>query len=184
MDCNRVINAFEIVLREVENVVDDLNKDGAGAFQKGDYESARGLIENATKITDFRSKVLALRKEWEDLFGTRIQRKPVSRKSNAKLQRGLRTPDNAFRRPILETLCELGGAGPMNKVLNGVAEKMETILNEFDRQHLLSEPHEIRWRNTAQWCRNSMVQEGFLKGGSARGIWEISDKGNAALEKG
>ena len=72
----------------------------------------------------------------------------------------------------------------MNKVIEVVGEKMKTILNEYDNQHLLSEPHEIRWRNTAQWCRNSMVQEGLLKEGSARGIWEISDKGKAALKEG
>lgn len=184
MDRKKVSTAFEIVLEEVESVVNGLNQDGAGAFQKGDYESARGLIENATKLTEFRGKVLALQKDWGNLFGTTIPRRPIRRKSTTKLKRGFRTPDGAFCRPILETLMELGGAGRVNKVLDRIGEKMKPILNEYDHQHLLSGRHGIRWRNTAQWCRNSMLQEGLLKGGSARGIWEISDRGKAALKEG
>jgi len=184
MDSSQVSTAFELVLREVENVINGLNQRGSGAFQKGDCESARGLIENATKLAEFHGKLLVLQKEWEDLFISKIPRQPITRKSSARLKRGLRTPDSAFRRPILETLSELGGSGTMNKVLDKVGEKMKSILNEYDLQHLISEPHEIRWRNTAQWCRNSMVKEGLLKGGSRRKIWEISDRGMEALQNG
>jgi len=42
----------------------------------------------------------------------------------------------------------------------------------------------VRWRNTAQWCRHTMVQEGLLKRDSPHGIWEITEKGRQALEAG
>ena len=184
MDRNEVSAAFEIVLEEVETVVDSLNLDGAGAFQKGDYDTARGLIEIATKLAEFRGKVRGLQKEWENLFSTRIPHKPRRRKRTSRLDRGLRTPEDAFRRPILETLIELGRSASVGKVLDRVEEKMKAILNTYDRQPLPSEPHTIRWRNNAQWCRNTMVQEGLLKADSPRGIWEISDKGREALKRG
>lgn len=182
MDRNEVTAAFEIVLEEIETVVDSLNQDGASAFQKGNYDKARELMEIANRLTEFRSKVHSLQKEWDNIFSTRVARKRGKRKHFPRLQRGLRTPEDAFRRPILETLMEMGGAGQVEKVLDRVDEKMKAILNDYDRQPLPSHPHEVRWRNTAQWCRNSMVQEGLLKADSPRGIWEISDKGKEALK--
>ncbi|MBC8275206.1 MAG: winged helix-turn-helix domain-containing protein [Chloroflexi bacterium] len=184
MDRNEVSAAFEIVLEEVETVVDSLNLDGAGAFQKGDYDTARGLIEIATRLTEFRGKVRNLQKEWENLFSARIPRKPSRRKRTSRLDRGLRTPEDAYRRPILETLIELGGSASVGKVLDSVEEKMKASLNTYDRQPLPSAPHTPRWRNNAQWCRNTLVQEGLLKADSPWGMWEISPKGIAATKHG
>jgi exonuclease VII small subunit len=184
MDRNEVSAAFEIVLEEIETVVDSLNQDGAGAFQKGDYDTARGLIEIATRLAEFRGKVRNLQKEWENLFRARIPRRPSKRKRFPRLQRGLRTSEDAFRRPILETLVEAGGSAPANEALDKVEEKMKNILNNYDRQPLPSYPNTVRWRNTAQWCRNALVQEGLMKADSPRGIWEISDRGREALKRG
>lgn len=182
MDRNEVTDAFEIVLEEIETVVNGLNQDGAEAFHKRDYDTARSLIEIATRLTEFRDKVRGLQKEWENIFSARVPRKPSKRRSFERLQRGLRTTEDAFRRPILETLLEMGGTGQVEKVLDQVGEKMKAILNDYDRQPLPSDPGTVRWRNTAQWCRNSMVQEGLLKADSPHGVWEISDRGREALK--
>ncbi len=40
----------------------------------------------------------------------------------------------------------------------------------------------IRWRNTAQFARNTMVRKGLLKSNSARGIWEITEAGRRFLK--
>jgi hypothetical protein len=56
----------------------------------------------------------------------------------------------------------------MSKVLNLMERKMRGILNNYDYQPLPSDPNTIRWRNTAQWCRNTMVREGLLKSDSPR----------------
>jgi restriction system protein len=98
MDRNEVSTASEIVLKEVESVVDSLNEDGAGAFKKGDCESAKKLIEDATQLTDFSSKVRNLQKEWDSLFSAKIpiraeiSKKPVKRSYSTRRERGLRTP--------------------------------------------------------------------------------------------
>ena len=94
----------------------------------------------------------------------------------SKLQRGVKTPQQAYRRPILEALCELGGGASVGDVLQLVEKKMKPVLNEVDYQKLPSGVG-IRWRNTAMWERLSLAKEGLLKSGSPNGIWELSEKG-------
>ncbi|WP_038055080.1 winged helix-turn-helix domain-containing protein [Thermodesulfobacterium hydrogeniphilum] len=59
---------------------------------------------------------------------------------------------------------------------------MKDKLNEYDYQ-VLSFNNTVRWKNTAQWCRNTMVQEGLLNSDFPKGIWEISKKGIEYLKK-
>jgi len=78
-----------------------------------------------------------------------------------------------------------GRSAPLADVLKAVGKQMAGVLNKHDRQRLSSGPtHEIRWRNSAMWSRYKMVRAGLLKSDSPRGVWEISDKGRKALEKG
>jgi len=133
----------------------------------------------AERLEDFRAKVKALREEWLCIF---LQQTPEKRQVRP-LSAGYRTPVGAFRRPILTALVELGGRARLDEVLHLVEEKMRDVLNEYDRQPLPSKPQEIRWRNTAQWCRYYLVKEGLLKGDSPPGIWEISDLCRVALQK-
>ena len=184
MDRNEVSVALEIALEEIEVVVDSLNQDGSDAFHKGDYDSTRELIEVATRLAEFRAKVRTLQKEWENLFSSHIPRKFSSRKTTSRLPRGLRTPEDAYRQPILETLMGLGGSAAVNQILDEVRERMKASLNEYDRQPLPSNRNMPRWRNSAQWCRYTMVQDGLLKTGSPTGIWEISQQGKDALARG
>lgn len=65
----------------------------------------------------------------------------------------------------------------MKDVLKLVQNKMKNILNEYDYKPLPSDPKQKRWENTAQWARNSMVNDGLLSSSSPRGIWEITKKG-------
>jgi len=180
---NEVNTAFEILLEEIELVANSLNEQGASAFKAGDYEKARRAIEEATRLADFREKVKVLQKEWASMVVSLPQRKAKGRRpKKARLPRGLRTPEDAFRRPILETLIELGGRGTVSQIIDRVGEKMKGILTRYDFEPLPSDPRAIRWRNTAQWCRNTLVREGLMKADSPYGIWEISDLGRKALE--
>ncbi|GBD38318.1 hypothetical protein HRbin37_00565 [bacterium HR37] len=183
MESNEVNTAFEILLEEIELVANQLNEDGAHAFKEGDYDRARHAIEEATRLADFREKVKALQKEWASLLSKKPQRlKKTVRTVKSRLPRGLRTPEEAFRRPILEALVELGGKGSIGDVLDLVEEKMRAHLTKYDFEPLPSDPKSIRWRNTAQWCRNNLVREGLMKADSPYGIWEISELGRKALQ--
>lgn len=185
MERNEVNTAFEILLEEIELVANQLNESGAEAFRAGDYERARRAIEEATRLAGFRERVKALQREWAGfaVSGLKVEQAASRQTSKGRLGRGLRTPDEAFRKPILEALVELGGSARVADVLERVGRKMKDVLNEYDRQPLPSDPRSIRWKNTAQWCRYTLVQEGLMKSDSPYGIWEITDAGRRWLER-
>ena len=183
MERNEVNIAFEILLEEIENVFDTLNEEGEKSFKNQNYEKTKALSENAKRLVEFREKVKLLQKEWKNIFSSKLPLNRKKSKKSTKLKRGLRTNEDEFRIPILESLIELNGAAKMNEVLQRVSIKMEDKLNKYDKETLPSGINQIRWENTAQWCRNTLVKEGFLSSDSSRGIWEITDLGKEYLQK-
>jgi len=185
MKQNEVMAAFEILLKEIETVIAWFNEEGAMAFRHSDYETAREVVERVGQIRAFRDRVGELQNEWERLFAKRATetfKKGTRHAALAqRLQRGLRTPEAAFRLPILEALVELGGSAPIGDVLGRVHDKMKERLTEYDCQPVPSAPTEPRWRNTAQWCRYTMIREGLLAPDSPRGTWAVTEAGRAEL---
>lgn len=183
---SNVSSAFEILLEEVEAEIDFVNGAGSRAFEKRDYDRAREALERAGVLTAFRDRVAALRREWDELAAAaerdEDEETRSARRNLGKLRRGVRTPEAAYYRPILTVLARLGGSGKVADVLEQVREMMKPVLKEVDYQPLASGPDNPRWRNAAQWARNSMIKDGLLKSDSPRGVWEISDKGRALLE--
>lgn len=113
---------------------------------------------------------------------TAVRRTPkttVERKG--RLPIGQKTPQQAYRRPILEALAELGGSGSVANVLRLVEGKMKALLSKVDYQKIPT--GDIRWRNTAMWERFEMIKDGLLKSNSARGVWELSDRGVEEISK-
>jgi hypothetical protein len=106
-----------------------------------------------------------------------------SRRDFGRLQRGIRTPEETFRLPILQTLVKMGGSGLAREVLTQVEKLLRQDLSETDYETLPSTPNTPRWSNTAQWARNSMVHEGLLRDDSPRGTWEISEQGREYLQE-
>ena len=98
-----------------------------------------------------------------------------------KLKRGQKTPQYAYRLPILESLHELGGKAPVTEILDLVKRKMESHFAEVD--YLTIPTGDIRWRNTAMWERHEMVKDGLLKSNSPKGVWELSEKGLKEIQK-
>ncbi len=127
----------------------------------------------------------ALRREWDQLAAAaerdEDEETRAARRNLGKLRKGVRTPESAYYRPILQALAEMGGAGKVADVLDRVFTRMRPILKPVDLEPLASSPDNPRWRNAAQWARNSMIKEGLLKADSPRGVWEITDAGRRAL---
>lgn len=106
----------------------------------------------------------------------------LERKSHRprRIPTGTRTPQDAFRTPILKSLVELGGKASVGQVLTRVETRMANTLKPIDTQKISTGM--IRWRNSAMWERNAMVDEGLLSQHSPRGVWEITAKGREVLE--
>ena len=63
-----------------------------------------------------------------------------------------------------------------------VGAAIEGQLKDVDRQFLKSDPKNPRWINTAQWARQTMVDDGLLRNNSPRGIWEVAEAGVKYLQ--
>ncbi len=133
----------------------------------------RWLQKKALPFEDTPNSVL---RRIAKLNGARIRKKKSDR-----LPHGERTAQESFRLPILRALYETGGSGKTADVLDRVGKMLIRTLTDADRATM--KHGEIRWRNTAQWERNAMVEEGLLKKKSPRGIWELTDKGIKLAEQ-
>jgi restriction system protein len=180
--------AFEMLLEEVENEIEFVNEVGAKAFGGRNYGRVDEARQQAVKLTEFREQLANLRQEWNLLsgaFDTADQPEEVvheERRNLGRLRRGMRTPEDAFRLPILGALVQLGGSGRIGDVLGLVEREMKSQLKEIDYEPLGSNSNMLRWRNTAQWARNALVKEGLMKAHSAHGTWEISEAGRRQIK--
>ena len=77
----------------------------------------------------------------------------------------------------------MGGKGKTKAVLDRVGEKMKAIFKPLDYAPHSSSQKQIRWRNSAQWARNTMANEDGRMKKTPRGLWEISDKGRKWLRE-
>ena len=99
-----------------------------------------------------------------------------------RLPRGQKVSNETYMFPILEAVYELGGRGRMNEVLPIVELKMKHLFSDVDYE-IMPGGGDVRWRNTAQWARNTLVhQRGLLKKNAGHGIWELTEQGIAAVE--
>ena len=106
---------------------------------------------------------------------------PTSRRVLGRLRHGVRTPQSEYYEPILRVLVEMGGRGPAGEVLDRVGDLMRPVLKDVDYLPLASRPGLPRWRNTAQWVRNRMVNEGLLEADAPRGVWAVSERGRSVV---
>lgn len=85
------------------------------------------------------------------------------------------TPQREYRMAIIEALKELGGGGSTDAVLPTVEKRMRDKLRPADREAMRT--GEPRWRLQARFERKNMELEGLLIPKTARGWWELSEKG-------
>lgn len=183
-----VLPAFELLLEELEATVSELTRQAHEALDVGDCGRVNALCGHIQRVTGLRGKVVGLLREWKGMAwespqSAALVARPAANNvsSRERLARGLRTPQQAYVRPILQALVELGGKGSIGEVLDRVYKLVEHQLRDVDLEPLPSSPDVPRWRNAAQWARQDMVETQLLRSDSPRGIWEITDAGRAHL---
>jgi len=184
-----VQGAFELLVEALEEEVNVINHIGGAAFERGDYPAVDTMRTRVDAITALREKVLTLRNEWESIMpapeeeATKEDGEPVSRRDLGRLPKGMRTPNREYELPILQALVTVGGKARMAEVLEKVGEIMKDKLNEADFLTLPSDPDAVRWRNTAQWTRFTLVKQGDMNPDSPRGVWEITKQGRQRVKE-
>jgi predicted CopG family antitoxin len=142
-----------------------------------DEDVYRALQARAAPLEDTPSSVIRRLIEQVEAFGTGDEEDHEPEASRREKRRPVRsserTPQRAFRKPILEALVGMNGRASVEDVLTRVYKTMKGQLSKFD--HTTISTGEERWRVYARWARKSMELEGLLTG--PRGVWEITDKG-------
>lgn len=171
--------AFQTLKNEIRAALKEIQAEGSDGFLKGDYDEAKKLADRAEQLEGFLKNINHMQREWRGLMtqppllpgmksprGTKGKRGKLGRKTHAKY----------FRIPILKALVEAGGSGRTTGILDRVGDMLADQLNDYDREKLAS-GRKLRWRNTAEWVRNTMKNEGLIASQSPRGIWEITAEG-------
>ena len=96
---------------------------------------------------------------------------------------GEKTPQQAFRAPILTLLKGHKGEIQRGQALKELETAMAEKLTDYDKADIHSGT--IRWQKSADWEVHLMREEGLLKPVSEtpRGVWALTDKGREAASQ-
>lgn len=173
-------SAFDLLGDEVDVRLAKFHAAIGDASARHAYDQVGQLAKAAQEVADLKKELAALEKRWAALVEAGAELEPHEA-DGKKFKKGLKTPESAYRRPILQALVELGGSSDLHAVLNRVLIAMKGELNQHDLAPLPSDGVTPRWQNTAQWARNALREGGYLRGDSPHGVWEISDQGRKWL---
>jgi restriction system protein len=207
-----VFTAIEMLLEQMNNAKTQLADALREATLNGRFDEAQWLLAKTKRVEHLVQQVHHLREAWERLDDlTRLPAVEVNseisegetasdegdapeltvvsqlfgpsrRRKRRKRQAVNKTPNHAYRLPILETLEQLGGRGRAQEVVSIVYVKMKDRLTEDDLKPLPS-GRSVRWENTVRWERQNMVNEELLRDDSPVGVWEMTEAGRAYLQQ-
>jgi hypothetical protein len=99
----------------------------------------------------------------------------------ARARAGTILPEEEYMLPLLEVLRQLGGRAPAREVVEEVGQRLAGRLTTVDKEIVQSGG--VRWRNRVQFARLRLIDRGFLKKNSPRGLWEITKEGENYIRK-
>lgn len=111
-----------------------------------------------------------------------LEKKDALAKAEAQQNQDRMTHKKDYYSFILRSLEALGGKAQTSDIITKVGEIMESEgkLTDLDKEKVPS-GQDIRWRNMIRWAHSDLVEMGWLKEGSPRGVWELSPEGKAVL---
>jgi restriction system protein len=180
---DEVAEAFELTLDALADAAASVRTRISEEATNSPLAQIAEHVELLRSIEAITEKANALADEWEAVAPKDTEAQETEA-AHERLPRGEKTPQSAFRKPILQALVDLGGSGSVRDVIAKVGEAMKDTLKDADYGSLPSNPKSVRWENTAAWERNTMTREGLLKSDSPHGTWEISDAGRESLPSG
>lgn len=176
----QIVLAFDDFLARLKDILQQAQTNIAREAQAGRLDVVGELSQEAQKLQGLIQSVSELFAQWHPPTTVELRDSGiVARTFLGRASSDAITPRDEFRIPILQALVELGGRAHINDVLQRVYELMKDRLTELDLQPLPSGG--VRWRNSAMWERNVLKEEGYLRGDSPRGIWEITAEGRKYL---
>ncbi len=90
-------------------------------------------------------------------------------------------PQSVYYDPILEILHGFGGEHSSRGVIDKLPEKIGHLFKPKDLEP--TRRGDVRWRNRAQWARNTLMEDGLLERNSPWGIWRLTDEGGRRAQE-
>jgi len=177
---NETVNttgAFEQLIDHLDDTLEAMQSHAHARIDQGAFDTAQQVLKQAQSVKSLRDDLEAMSDRYAETIAS-VQ----GIKGTVKLPKGLKTRQQAYRVPILKALVALGGQAKIGQVLDRVFAEMQSRLNSYDLANL-PQSDTPRWRNTAQWARNSLREDGMIRGDTPRGIWAISEKGRKWVAK-
>jgi hypothetical protein len=172
------IGEREAQLREISSTIDRLKKAGVSVpdvlrAEKTRLAASLAIHAEATQALaqladEFQNIVTDLR---ERLGQSQV---PTHLKPKKKRSRAPKTDNRELRKHIIQALKALGGSARVGDVIEQMGRQLEGKLLPGDMEWRES-ARECVWGNNAKWERFQMTQDGLLRSGSPRGIWELSE---------
>jgi len=168
--------AMEAQLREIARAIDKLDKLGvqvpdALRAEKTRLAAALGINSETTQtLNHLADEFQELLKDLKSRIGRTPETSPS--KKNIKRSKTPKTDKTILRKFIVEALQYFGGSAQKNDVLKYMEKKLHGKLLSGDLEWR-DATNDYVWQNNACWERNSMKNEGILKSGSPRGVWEL-----------
>ncbi|MHB1338363.1 MAG: winged helix-turn-helix domain-containing protein [Bellilinea sp.] len=172
-------NAFQVLKSEIKTALNQIQAEGSQVFLKGNFDDAKKLADRAEQLEGFLKNINHMQREWKGLMTQPALLPGVKDRDPSKTYKaatGQKTHAKYFRIPILKALVEMGGSGKTAEVIDRVGDMLADQLNDYDKEELPS-GYKLRWRNTAEWVRNTLKTEGLVSSQTPRGNWEITQAG-------
>ena len=168
----------ESQLRAIAKAIEQLDKSGVAVPDPLRAEKTR-LVAALAVHADAKQALAQLAEEFQnilkDLRGRLGQNTTAPEaKPRAKRSKLPKTPKAVLREHILQALKKLGGSARVPDVIEEITRQLEGDLLPGDMVWLES-TNEPAWKNNTQWERFQMTQDGTLRQGSPRGIWELGE---------
>lgn len=169
----------EAQLRAIAKAVGQLEKSGVAVPDPLRAEKTR-LAASLAMHADAKQALAQLADEFQDILKDLRERvgqdaNAPNAKPRAKRSKLPKTPQKVLREGILDALRKLGGSARSSEVIAEMACQLKGKLLPGDDvwRDATNEP---AWQNNAKWERFQMTQDGALRRGSPRGVWELSEE--------
>lgn len=130
-------------------------------------------LKTKNKVENVVARLKEMIKIIESDYFTEPQKKKRTRKWYPKSNLP-RTKKEDYRPEIISALKALGGSGTNKEVIAIIEERVKDKLLPGDFEET-SRGTPI-WINNIHWERNTMREEGIIRGDSPRGMWELNEE--------
>ena len=172
------IGQGEAQLREISKTIDRLEKGGISVPNVLRAEKTR-LAASMAIHAEAAQALAQLADEFQNIANDLRERLGQSQistdlKLKKKRSRAPKTDSRELRKHIILALKTLGGSARVGDVVEQMGRQLEGKLHPGDTEWRES-AREYAWQNNAKWERFQMTQDGSLRSGSPRGIWELGE---------